>query len=177
MRRKNPYPNVDRPNSKAFYQGRVEHHLLADTIAEWFAVRGFPSKPIVSNHDFSSWTYYDGDERLAYHFGISRDYRSQVQVTATIVFALLPLEEASNAAVKLLRQNGCLLAPAKYCVLLIDHCALKFDCHAQSITEDQLKYRLDFLFDLAIHSRNQFIAEEFGLMPLPDTWFGLRVAN
>lgn len=174
---KNRYSNIDRlPPSKTYFFGPVEEHVLAEVIANWFTSRGLSPSPTVSNHDFVSWSYYDAKERLAYHFGLNRDFRSRIHVTASIVFALLAQEDFSDSAVKLLRQNGWLIAPCKFCILLTDNCALKFDCHDSLITEEQLSFRLTFLFNLATHSRDEFTQEEFGLLPLPDSWFKQEAA-
>jgi hypothetical protein len=177
VHKRNQYPNIDRIPSMAIYLGEMEDHPFAEVISDWFKERGLPETPTVTNPSFAGWSFYDAEERLGYHFGVHRDYRSQIYVSATIIFALLPLNQPNDAATKLLRENIGLVAPAKYAVLLLDGCAITFECHAQLVDTKQLTYRLKFLFDLARHSRDEFTKEQFGLTPLPDSWFKLPIAS
>jgi hypothetical protein len=164
------YPNIDYLPIAGVFHGSLEDHPFADALSDWFTDHGLLAEPSVTNSNFVSWSHYDGEEKLAYHLGLHRD-GTQIYVSATVVFALLPLDQSHQTATRLLRENGWLIAPVKYCVLLADHCSVKFDSHIHLISEGQLRYRLNHLVELATNSRDHFTTKEFGLVALPDSWF------
>lgn len=162
--------NIEDAAKPVPYTGQLTSHPFAGIVRDYLRTINIESDEIQrQTPNEIVWSYCANGVSAAYR--LYKDDSQEVFAHVECAYGFLPKGCEDLIALKLLQENYYHYYPFWHAINEDGLAVLQFRCYVAGITESHFLLRLDTIVKQGIECRKVFLNSNYGLQPLPKSWF------